>query len=83
MHKLSTESRTERKVAKREAKEAKEVASWEVVDVDVKNESGMLSSKERLRIHGLFMNERRHFEVREKDGKLVLMDANTRQIVMG
>lgn len=83
MHKLSTESRTERKTAKREAKVAKEVASWEVVDIDVNSESGMLSSKERLRIHGLFMNERRHFEVREKEGKLVLMDANTRQIVVG
>lgn len=82
MHKLSSESRAEKRVAKQEAKEAKQVASWEVVDVDVEKESGMLSTKERLRIHGLFMNERRHFEVREKEGKLVLMDANTKEVVM-
>jgi hypothetical protein len=82
MNKLSNESRTERKVAKREAKDAKEVASWEVVDAN-HDDGGMLSSKERLRVHGLFMNERRHYEVREKDGKLVLMDANTREIVVG
>jgi len=79
MHKLSTEGRDERKVVKREEKEAKETASWEVVDKD----SGMLSSKEQLRIHGLFMNERRHFEVRERNGKLVLIDANTKEVVVG
>lgn len=83
MHKMSNESREERKTAKREAKEAKEVASWEVVDVDANKETGMLSTKERLRIHGLFMNERRHFEVREKEGKLVLVDANTKEVVVG
>lgn len=82
LHKVSTESK-ERKASKKEAKAAKEAASWEVVDLDVSSEPAILSSKEKLRIHGLFMNERRHYEVREKDGKLVLMDANTREVVAG
>jgi len=86
LHKVATESKEsklERKASKKEAKAAKEAASWEVVDFDVSSEPTVLSSKEKLRVHGLFMNERRHFEVREKEGKLVLTDANTREIVVG
>jgi hypothetical protein len=89
LNKVSTEikegkeNRLERKATRKESKAAKQVASWEMVDFDITSEPTMLSSKEKLRIHGLFMNERRHFEVREKEGKLVLMDANTREIVVG
>ncbi|KAG8830737.1 hypothetical protein FRC18_007663 [Serendipita sp. 400] len=84
MHRISEEGRAERKATLQAKREAKEHASWEVLDFDEKGDhAGMLSTKEQLRIHGLFMNERRHFEVREKDGKLVLMDANTREIVFG
>ncbi|KAG8793271.1 hypothetical protein FRC17_008470 [Serendipita sp. 399] len=84
VHRLSEEGRAERKATMQAKREAKEHASWEVVDFDAKQEhEGMLSTKEQLRIHGLFMNERRHFEVREKDGKLVLMDANTKEVVYG
>lgn len=81
--KVSSESRTERKAAKKEAKVAKQVSSWEVVDFNADSEPMMLSTKEQLRIHGLFMSERRHFEVRERAGKLVLMDSNTKEIVSG
>ncbi|KAG8800305.1 hypothetical protein FRC20_003241 [Serendipita sp. 405] len=84
MHRISEEGRAERKATLQAKREAKEHASWEVLNFDEKGDhAGMLSTKEQLRIHGLFMNERRHFEVREKDGKLVLMDANTREIVFG
>jgi hypothetical protein len=89
LNKVSTEikegkeNRLERQATRKESKAAKQVASWEMVDFDITSEPTMLSSKEKLRIHVLFMNERRHFEVREKEGKLVLMDANTREIVVG
>jgi hypothetical protein len=81
--KLNKETRKAAKGEKREAKMEKKVASWEVVDFDAKSEPTMLSTKEQLRIWGLRMNERRHFEIREKAGKLVLIDANTKQVVAG
>lgn len=83
IQKVSTESRLERKASRKETKAAKEVASWEVVDFDASSEHNILTSKEKLRIHGLFINERKHYEVREKDGRLVLMDANTREVITG
>ncbi|CAG7853717.1 SubName: Full=Uncharacterized protein {ECO:0000313/EMBL:CCA70008.1} [Serendipita indica DSM 11827] len=74
VHKLSSEGRAQRK----EAKEAAKDKEWEVCDFDPEC---MLSTTERVRVHGLFMNERRHFEVHEREGKLVLIDANTKEVV--
>ena len=74
---MSTEGRAAHQAAKREAKEEKEVASWEVLDLKPADEPALLSSHKLLRLHGLFVGERKHFEVREKNGKLVLVDAPT------
>ncbi len=74
VHKLSSEGRAQRKEAKEVAKDKE----WEVCDFDPEC---MLSTTERVRVHGLFMSERRHFEVHEREGKLVLLDANTKEVV--
>jgi len=74
---MSAEGRAAHQAAKREAKEEKEVASWEVLDLTPDDEPMLLSSRGLLRLHGLFVGERKHFEVREKNGKLVLVDALT------
>jgi hypothetical protein len=74
---MSAEGRAAHQAAKREAKEEKEVASWELLDLKPDDEPALLSSQGLLRLHGLFVGERKHFEVREKNGKLVLVDALT------
>jgi hypothetical protein len=85
----STQSKLATKQAKLANKEAAEAASWEVVSIEEDVAAGkVLSSsataeRKRVCVHGLFMNERRHFEVREREGKLVLMDGNTGELVVG
>jgi len=74
---MSAEGRAAHQAARKEAKEEKEVASWEVLDLNPDDESALLGSHKLLRLHGLFVGERKHFEVREKNGKLVLVDAPT------
>jgi hypothetical protein len=74
---MSAEGRVAHQAAKREAKEEKEVASWELLDLKPDDEPALLCSQGLLRLHGLFVGERKHFEVREKNGKLVLVDALT------
>ncbi|PVG01882.1 hypothetical protein CPB86DRAFT_805200 [Serendipita vermifera] len=93
MNKLSSEARMERKAARRAATEPcldtrTRSKSWSMLDFDASEAYGeqagdnrMLSTQETLRIHGLFMSERRHFEVHEREGKLVLIDANTKETV--
>jgi hypothetical protein len=80
----------EAKVATKHAKQAtKDAASWEVVSIEDDVAAGkVLSSSsaaenKRVCVHGLFMSERRHFEVREREGKLVLIDGNTGVVVVG
>ena len=74
---MSAEGRATHQAAKRGAKEEKEAASWELLDLKPDDEPALLSSQGLLRLHGLFVGERKHFEVREKNGKLVLVDALT------
>lgn len=74
---MSAEGRAAHQAARKEAKQEKEVASWEVLDLKPADEPALLSSNKLLRLHGLFVGERKHFEVREKNGKLVLVDALT------
>ena len=74
---MSAEGRATHQAAKKGAKEEKEVASWELLDLKPDDEPALLSSQGLLRLHGLFVGERKHFEVREKNGKLVLVDALT------
>jgi hypothetical protein len=82
---LAPSDKKAQKAAKQAAKDAK---SWSMLDFDAQEaysegagEARMLSTKESLRIHGLFMNDRRHFEIHEREGKLVLIDANTKETV--
>ncbi|SRR5258706_1767617 len=77
LSRMSAEGRATHQAAKRGAKEEKEVASWELLDLKPDDEPALLSSQGLLRLHGLFVGERKHFEVREKNGKLVLVDALT------
>ena len=77
LSRMSAEGRAAHQTARREAKEEKEVASWELLDLKPEDEPALLSSQGLLRLHGLFVGERKHFEVREKNGKLVLVDAPT------
>jgi len=77
LSRMSAEGRAAHQAARREAKEEKEVASWELLDLKPEDEPALLSSHDLLRLHGLFVGERKHFEVREKNGKLVLVDALT------
>lgn len=85
----SNQSKIATKQAKLANKEAAETASWEVVSIDADVAAGkVLSStaaaeRKRVCVHGLFMKERRHFEVREREGKLVLVDGNTGEVVVG
>jgi hypothetical protein len=74
---MSAEGRAAYQAAKKETKQEKENASWEVLDLKPDDEPALLSSQGLLRLHGLFVGERKHFEVREKNGKLVLVDALT------
>ena len=74
---MSAEGRAAHQAARKEVKEEKEVASWELLDLKPDDEPALLSSQGLLRLHGLFVGERKHFEVREKNGKLVLVDALT------
>ena len=74
---MSAEGRAAHQAAKKGAKEEKEVASWELLDLKPDDEPALLCSQGLLRLHGLFVGERKHFEVREKNGKLVLVDALT------
>ena len=84
------EDRKTSKVAAKEAKQAKkDITLWEDVSIEEDIAAGhVLSSAaaaehKRVVVHGLFMSDRRHFEVREKEGKLVLMDANTGNVLVG
>jgi uncharacterized phage infection (PIP) family protein YhgE len=89
----STQSKTASTQAKQATKQAKaankEAASWEVVSIDEDVAAGKVLSStaaaehKRVCVHGLFMSERRHFEVREREGKLVLVDGNTGEVVVG
>ncbi|KIM32129.1 hypothetical protein M408DRAFT_214343 [Serendipita vermifera MAFF 305830] len=92
LHTLSNEGREERKSTKVAAKEAKlarkDASSWEDVSIEEDVAAGKVLSSasapehKRVCVHGLFMNERRHFEVREREGKIVLVDANTGAVVV-
>lgn len=77
LSRMSAEGRAAHQAARKEVKEEKEVASWELLDLKPDDEPALLSSQGLLRLHGLFVGERKHFEVREKNGKLVLVDALT------
>lgn len=85
----STHAKQATKQAKAANKEAAEAASWEVVSIDEDVAAGKVLSStaaaehKRVCVHGLFMSERRHFEVREREGKLVLVDGNTGEVVVG
>jgi len=90
LHSLASEERKISKVAAKEAKLAKKDAtSWEDVSIEEDIAAGKVLSTasapehKRVCVHGLFMSDRRHFEVREKEGKLVLMDANTGTVIVG
>jgi len=82
-----------RKGSKQAAKQAKlaskDAASWELVSIEEDVAAGKVLSSaaapehKRVCVHGLFMGERRHFEVRERDGKLTLVDGNTGEVVAG
>ena len=77
LSRMSADGRAAHQAARREAKVEKEVASWELLDLKPDDEPALLSANGLLRLHGLFVGERKHFEVREKNGKLVLVDALT------
>jgi hypothetical protein len=84
----STPAPSDKKAQKAAKQAAKDAKSWSMLDFDAHEaysegagEARMLSTKESLRIHGLFMNDRRHFEIHEREGKLVLIDANTKETV--
>lgn len=76
-----------KKAAKEEELARKDAASWEDVTIEDDVASGKIlavnsaAEHKRVVVYGLVMNEQRHFEVREEEGRLLLVDGHTKSVI--